>query len=171
MSIDADLRAGLIDEAGVKEKRRDIENESQLFDSFDGAMKFIKGDAIARIIIIVVNLIGGIAVGMAQLGMNISAALHTYAFLTIGDGLVVQIPALLISISAVLIVTHVGGNDKNPDANIFAELFTNDFTMLITAIIVCAIEFFTRLSNSYLLIFGRIDARLVMISYVQKTQG
>ncbi|MBF1996212.1 EscV/YscV/HrcV family type III secretion system export apparatus protein [Serratia symbiotica] len=141
MSIDADLRAGLIDEAVVKEKRRDIENESQLFGSFDGAMKFIKGDAIAGIIIIIVNLIGGIAVGMAQLGMNISTALHTYTLLTIGDGLVAQIPALLISISAGLIVTRVGGNDKNLGENIVAELFTNDFTILITAIIVCAIGF------------------------------
>lgn len=141
MSIDADLRAGLIDEAVVKEKRRDIENESQLFGSFDGAMKFIKGDAIAGIIIIIVNLIGGIAVGMAQLGMNISTALHTYTLLMIGDGLVAQIPALLISISAGVIVTRVGGNDKNLGENIVAELFTNDFTILITAIIVCAIGF------------------------------
>lgn len=153
ISIDADLRAWLIDKAVVKEKRRDIEKESHLFGSFDGAMKFIKEDAIAGIIIIIVNLIGGIAIGMAQLGINISTALHTYTLLTIGDGLVVQTPALLISIIAGLIITCVGGNDKNPGENIIAELFTNDLTILITAIVVCAIGFYPvyrRLSSYFL---------------------
>lgn len=141
MSIDADLRAGVIDEATVKEKRSELEQESQLFGSFDGAMKFIKGDAIAGIIIIFVNLIGGISVGMAQLGMDVSSALHTFTLLTIGDGLVAQIPALLISISAGFIVTKVGGNDKNLGENIVSELFANDFTILVTSIIVCSIGF------------------------------
>lgn len=141
MSIDADLRAGVIDEATVKEKRGDLEKESQLFGSFDGAMKFIKGDAIAGIIIIFVNLIGGISVGTAQQGMDVSTALNTFSLLTIGDGLVAQIPALLISISAGFIVTRVGGNDKNLGENIVSELFANDFTILITAFIVLSMGF------------------------------
>ena len=77
---------------------KELGQESQLYGSFDGAMKFIKGDAIAGIVIIFVNLIGGISVGMAQMGLSITEALHTYTLLTIGDGLVAQIPALLISL-------------------------------------------------------------------------
>lgn len=99
MSIDADLKAGVIDEEGVRQRRSDLEAESQLYGALDGAMKFIKGDAIAGIIIILVNLLGGLAIGVVQKGMNISHALSIYALLTIGEALVAQIPALLISIS------------------------------------------------------------------------
>ncbi|MBS3050413.1 EscV/YscV/HrcV family type III secretion system export apparatus protein [Enterobacter mori] len=162
MSIDADLRAGVITEDMVKEKRSDLEKESQLYGSFDGAMKFIKGDAIAGIIIIFVNLIGGISVGMAQLGMDMPTALNTFTLLTIGDGLVAQIPALLISISAGFIVTRVGGNDKNLGENIVSELFNSDFAILITAAIVCLIGFlpgfptviFLFLSGLLVMLFG-----------------
>ncbi|CAI1904502.1 Invasion protein invA [Serratia quinivorans] len=141
MGIDADLRSGVIDNDDVKLRRRELEQESQLFGSFDGAMKFIKGDAIAGIIIIFVNFIGGISVGMAQHGMALSTALDSYTLLTVGDGLVAQIPALLISISAGFIVTRVGGNDKNLGENIVSELFANDFTLAITAVLACAIGF------------------------------
>ncbi|MDN0088883.1 EscV/YscV/HrcV family type III secretion system export apparatus protein [Yersinia nurmii] len=141
MSIDADARSGIIDNDQVKIRRGDLEQESQLFGSFDGAMKFIKGDAIAGIIIIFVNLVGGISVGVAQMGMDMSTALSSYTLLTIGDGLVAQIPALLISISAGFIVTRVSGNDKNLGENIVSELFYNDFSLLVTAIITCTIGF------------------------------
>jgi len=135
MSIDADLRAGVIDIDGVKVRRTNLERESQLYGSFDGAMKFIKGDAIAGIIIIFVNLIGGISVGMAQHGMDLSQALSTYTILTIGDGLVAQIPALLIAIGAGFVVTLVGGNSNNLGQNIVAELFSNHFVLLVTALL------------------------------------
>lgn len=141
MSIDADLKAGIIDNEGVKQRRSDLENESQLFGSFDGAMKFIKGDAIAGIIIMFVNFIGGISVGVSQHGMDMSTALNTYTMLTIGDGLVAQIPALLISISAGFMVTRVGTNDKNLGENIMRELFANDFTMAVTSCLAIAIGF------------------------------
>lgn len=107
MSIDADLRAGIIDADLAKERRSVLERESQLYGSFDGAMKFIKGDAIANIIIIFVNIIGGLSVGVGQNGMDFSTALTVYTILTVGDGLVSQIPALLIAISAGFIVTRV----------------------------------------------------------------
>ncbi len=141
MSIDADLKAGIIDNEGVKKRRSELENESQLFGSFDGAMKFIKGDAIAGIIIMFVNFIGGISVGVSQHGMDMSMALNTYTLLTIGDGLVAQIPALLISISAGFMVTRVGTNNKNLGENIINELFANDFTMAVTACLAVAIGF------------------------------
>ncbi|KUY50675.1 MULTISPECIES: EscV/YscV/HrcV family type III secretion system export apparatus protein [unclassified Burkholderia] len=139
MSIDADLKAGIIDSEGVKERRRSLEQESQLYGAFDGAMKFIKGDAIAGIVVIFVNLIGGIAVGIMQHGMTMSQALTTYTILTIGDGLVGQIPALLIAIAAGFVVTRVGGSGKNLGQGIVGELFTNPFVLLVTAVIALAI--------------------------------
>jgi type III secretion protein V len=112
MSIDADLRAGSIDMEEGKKKRRDLERESQLFGAMDGAMKFVKGDAIAGIIITVVNIIGGLAIGVAQKGMSAGDAAKKYALLTIGDGLVGMIPAILISTAAGIIVTRVGGEEE-----------------------------------------------------------
>lgn len=112
MSIDADLRAGSIDMDEGKRKRRDLERESQLFGAMDGAMKFVKGDAIAGIIITVVNIIGGLAIGVAQKNMSVGDAAKKYALLTIGDGLVGMIPAILISTAAGIIVTRVGGEEE-----------------------------------------------------------
>jgi len=112
MSIDADLRAGSIEMEDGKRKRRDLERESQLFGSMDGAMKFVKGDAIAGIIITVVNIVGGLAIGVAQKGMTAGEAAKKYALLTIGDGLVGMIPAILISTAAGIIVTRVGGEEE-----------------------------------------------------------
>ncbi len=106
LSIDSDLRSGLIDKAEARRKRRTLELESKLHGSLDGAMKFVKGDAIAGIVIIVINLLGGLAVGVLQKGMDMSHALVKYSILTIGDGLVSQIPALLGAMAAGLIVTR-----------------------------------------------------------------
>jgi flagellar biosynthesis protein FlhA len=106
MSIDADLNAGLINEMQARERRKKIEREADFYGAMDGASKFVKGDAIAGIIILIINMIGGLIIGMAMKGFAIKEALQTYSILTIGDGLVSQIPALLISTSAGLIVTR-----------------------------------------------------------------
>jgi len=106
LSIDSDLRSGLIDKVEAKQKRRELEMESKLHGSMDGAMKFVKGDAIAGIVIIIINLLGGLTIGVFQLGMDAGAAMQKYSILTIGDGLVAQIPALLGAMSAGLIVTR-----------------------------------------------------------------
>lgn len=139
MSIDADLRAGVIDADGARDRRSILERESQLYGSFDGAMKFIKGDAIAGIIVIFVNFIGGMAVGISQHHMEMSVALATYTMLTIGDGLVGQIPALLISISAGLIVTRVNGDSDNMGRNIMTQLLGNPFVLAVTALLALSI--------------------------------
>jgi len=107
MSIDGDMRAGVIDVDEARKRRSQVQKESQLYGSMDGAMKFVKGDAIAGLIIIAVNIIGGISIGTLQNGMTSSEALQLYAILTIGDGLVAQIPALFIAITAGIIVTRV----------------------------------------------------------------
>ncbi len=109
MSVDADLRSGTIDQAEAKHRRSDLEKESQLHGAMDGAMKFVKGDAIASIIITAINVLAGVTIGVMQRGMTITKALSTYSILTIGDGLVSQIPSLLISITAGMIVTRGGG--------------------------------------------------------------
>lgn len=139
MSIDADLRAGSIDADDAKERRSIVERESQLYGSFDGAMKFIKGDAIAGIIVIFINFIGGISVGVSQHGMDMSTALSTYTMLTIGDGLVAQIPALLIAIGAGFIVTRVNGEADNMGRTIVGQLFKNSTVLLIGAVIALGI--------------------------------
>ncbi|MCY9659048.1 flagellar biosynthesis protein FlhA [Paenibacillus chondroitinus] len=106
MSIDADLNAGLINEVQARERRQKIEREADFYGAMDGASKFVKGDAIAGIVILVINLIGGFIIGMTMKGMDFSEALQTFSILTIGDGLVSQIPALLISTAAGIIVTR-----------------------------------------------------------------
>ena len=107
MSIDGDMRAGVIDMDEARRRREKVEKESQLYGSMDGAMKFVKGDAIAGLIIIAVNLVGGLLIGMTQRGLPLEEAMHVYSILTIGDGLVAQIPALLIAMTAGIIVTRV----------------------------------------------------------------
>lgn len=113
LSIDSDLRSGLIDKDEARRKRREIELESKLHGSLDGAMKFVKGDAIASIVIVVVNMLGGLAIGTMQRDMALGAALQTYSILTIGDGLVSQIPALLSAMAAGLIVTRATDEDRD----------------------------------------------------------
>lgn len=114
MSIDSDMRAGMIEIDEAKRRRSKLEKESQLYGAMDGAMKFVKGDAIAGLIIIAVNIIGGVVIGTSQRGLETSEALDVYSILTIGDGLVSQIPALFISITAGFIVTRVS-SDENED--------------------------------------------------------
>ena len=106
MSIDADLGAGLIDEVEARRRREEINRYADFYGSMDGAAKFVRGDAIAALIITAVNLVGGFVIGMTQRGMSAGEALTTYTMLTIGDGLVTQIPALIVSTAAGIPVTH-----------------------------------------------------------------
>ncbi len=112
MSIDADLNAGYIDEQEARLRRQSLTKEADFYGAMDGAAKFIRGDAIAGLIITAINILGGFAIGIAQKGMDITTALSTYTILTIGDGLVAQIPSLLISVSAGFVVTRSASADK-----------------------------------------------------------
>ena len=114
MSIDADMRAGAIDQETAKQRRNELAKESQLYGAMDGAMKFVKGDAIAGLIMTSINIVGGICVGVFMNGKEIGWAITKYGILTIGDGLVSQIPALLVSITSGVIVTRVGDVDNKP---------------------------------------------------------
>jgi len=113
MSIDADLRAGALSLEQAKTRRGELEKENQLYGAMDGAMKFVKGDAIAGLIIVAVNIIGGLLIGVFQRDMVLETAMMTYSILTIGDGLVAQIPALLIAMTAGIIVTRVSSDDSS----------------------------------------------------------
>lgn len=115
LSIDSDLRSGLIDKDDARHRRRTLELESKLHGSLDGAMKFVKGDAIASIIIVLINLIGGLAIGIFSLGMETGEAIETYSVLTIGDGLVAQLPALLSAMAAGLLVTRTTDEERDHD--------------------------------------------------------
>ncbi|WP_019638062.1 flagellar biosynthesis protein FlhA [Paenibacillus fonticola] len=132
MSIDADLNAGLINEQQARDRRRKIERESDFYGAMDGASKFVKGDAIASIIILLINLIGGFIIGMSIHHMGFGEALSTYSLLTIGDGLVSQIPALLISTAAGLIVTRASSEGNLAD-DITGQLFSYPKLLYIVA--------------------------------------
>jgi type III secretion protein V len=116
LSIDSDLRSGLIDKDEAKRRRRTLELESKLHGSLDGAMKFVKGDAIAGIVIILINLLGGLAIGVLQKDLSMAEAVHRYSILTIGEGMVAQIPALLGAMAAGLLVTRT--NDDEHDRHL-----------------------------------------------------
>jgi type III secretion protein V len=122
MSIDADLRAGIIDKDEAKRRRASLENESQLYGAMDGAMKFVKGDAIAGILIAVVNIVAGVAIGMLRKGMSAGEALDVYSVLTVGDALVSQIPSLFVSIASGVIITRVADPERSGNANLGNEI-------------------------------------------------
>jgi flagellar biosynthesis protein FlhA len=113
MAVDAELNAGMIDEATAKARRSEISKEADFYGSMDGASKFVRGDAIAGIVITVVNVVGGVFIGMAQQGLDLFTAAETYTILTIGDGLVGQVPALIVSTAAGLLVTRVDDNQNS----------------------------------------------------------
>jgi type III secretion protein V len=139
MSIDADLRAGIIDIAEAKKRRRAIQTESSLFGAMDGAMKFVKGDAIAGLIVTVINIIGGICIGVLQKAMPVDKAIQTYSILTIGDGLVAQIPALLVSITAGIIITRTSdGQMPHLGGEIGFQILSQPKSILISGLLIFA---------------------------------
>ena len=125
LSIDADLNSGLINEEQAKERRKKLERETDFYGTMDGASKFVKGDATAGIVITVINIVGGLIIGVIQLHLNIQQALSTYTILTVGDGLVSQIPALLISTATGLIVSRATGKDESLSQDIKKEMFSD----------------------------------------------
>jgi len=136
MSIDADMRAGLLDSNQAREKRLSIQKESQLYGAMDGAMKFVKGDAIAGIVITLINVVGGMIIGMTMNGMPAMDAVTTYSLLSIGDGLVSQIPALLIAITAGIVTTRVSTDkaDSNLGSEISGQILKQPKALLISAV-------------------------------------
>ncbi|NQY73423.1 MAG: FHIPEP family type III secretion protein, partial [Candidatus Margulisbacteria bacterium] len=134
MSIDADLNSGLIDATEARERRKKLEQESTFFGSMDGANKFVKGDAIAGIVIVIINIVGGLIIGRWQQGLTLSDSLQIFARLTGGDGLVAQIPALLVSIATGLVVTKSASNESL-GADVAAQIFSQPRAFAVTSFI------------------------------------
>jgi flagellar biosynthesis protein FlhA len=140
MSIDADLNMGLIDQDQARERRRTIEREANFYGAMDGASRFVKGDAIAGIIIILINVIGGLAIGIAQRGMSWSEALQTFTLLTVGDGIVTQVPALVIATGTGIIVTRAA-TDARLAAEVATQMLSHPRAVLLVTLALVALAF------------------------------
>jgi flagellar biosynthesis protein FlhA len=159
MAIDADLNAGLITEKEARERRKEIQQEAKFYGAMDGASKFVKGDAIVSIILIIINVVGGFIIGMAMKGMDAKEALHTYTLLTIGDGLVNQIPALLISTATGIIVTR-SASESNLGEDIVKQLFSEPRILKIAAGLLFALILVPLLPKLPLIVMGALFAYL-----------
>ncbi|MBZ6066183.1 EscV/YscV/HrcV family type III secretion system export apparatus protein [Aeromonas schubertii] len=169
MSIDGDMRAGIIDANEARRQRAMVQKESQLYGAMDGAMKFVKGDAIASIIVILVNIFGGIGVGVFMHDMSAGEAASTYAILSVGDGLIAQIPALLISIAAGIIVTRVPGEQRRNLASELSEqiLRQRQALWIVSAVLVL----FACLPGFPTLVFLSLAALVAGITYWLSREG
>jgi flagellar biosynthesis protein FlhA len=134
MAVDADLNAGTIDEKEAKRRRAEVSEEADFYGSMDGASKFVRGDAVAGILILLINLIGGFAIGMLQHGLSVGQATDTYVLLAVGDALVAQIPGLLISVAAAMVVSRVG-NEHDLGRQIVRQMFVSPRVLGIAAVI------------------------------------
>lgn len=146
MAIDADLNTGSITEAEARKRRDKIQEEASFFGSMDGAVKYVKGDAVAGLIITVINIVGGIVMGMTRQGLDITSALNKYAILTIGDGLVSQIPSLLISLSTGILVTK-GSKDADFGSTLLSQLFGVPKALYLVGTMLSVLGFVTTLNT------------------------
>lgn len=162
MSIDADLNAGMIDEKTARKRRKELQQEAEFYGSMDGASKFVKGDAIAGIIITTINILAGIVIGVVMLEMDFMESMQTYTRLTIGDGLVSQLPALIISTSAGILVTKVNG-DENFSKQLGKQLVSIPKAVIMAGIVLILLGFLPGLPK---LSFFTLGAGAVFIGYM-----
>ena len=168
MAIDADLNAGLIGEDEAKKRRSEVTQEADFYGSMDGASKFVRGDAVAGLMIMALNVVGGLLVGVIQHGMPVGQAAETYTLLTIGDGLVAQIPALVISTAAGVIVTRVS-TDQDVGEQMVNQLFSNPRVMILSASVLGLLGLVPGMPNLVFLLF---TAALLGIAYwIIKREG
>jgi len=165
MAIDADLNAGLIDDKEAKRRRSEIAQEAEFYGAMDGASKFVRGDAVAGILIMVINIIGGLIVGVVQHNMDFAHALNNYTLLTLGDGLVAQLPSLIISVAAGMVVSRVG-DDKDIGEQFVGQMFANPSVLMLVAILLGVLGLIPGMPN---LIFLLLAAGLfAMARYLGK---
>lgn len=176
MSIDADLNMGLIDQNEARERRKQIEREANFYGAMDGASRFVKGDAIAGILIILVNIIGGLVVGVAQGGMSWGEALQTYTLLTVGDGIVTQVPALIVATATGIIVTRAA-SDARLGEEVSRQVMAYPKTIAIVAVALVALGFLPGVPLFPVIVLVGIAgllfwfARKKLIAPVQKTDA
>ncbi|MCB1789462.1 MAG: flagellar biosynthesis protein FlhA [Gammaproteobacteria bacterium] len=153
MAIDADLNSGLIDQDEARRRREEVAREADFYGAMDGASKFVRGDAVAGILILLINIIGGLAIGMGQHDLDLSTAMRFYALLTIGDGLVAQLPSLLLSTSAAIIVTRVS-RAEDLGSQVATQLLDNPRALVITAAILLMLGLIPGMPNLVFLLLG-----------------
>ncbi len=156
MAIDADLNVGLIGEEEAKKRRLEVTQEADFYGSMDGASKFVRGDAVAGLVIMILNVVGGLLVGVLQHNMSVSYAAESYTLLTIGDGLVAQIPALVISTAAGVIVTRVNSTDEDIGQQMIGQLFTSPKVMLLSAAVLGLLGLVPGMPNFVFLLFTAV---------------
>ncbi len=167
MAIDADLNAGLIGEDDARRRRTEIAEEAEFFGSMDGASKFVRGDAVAGILIMLINIVGGLAVGLFQHNLDFATAVNNYTLLTIGDGLVAQIPALIISTAAGIVVTRVG-KAEDIGQQMISQMFSNSRVLYITAGVLAALGMIPGMPH---LAFLMLAAILGSAAYFMETRA
>jgi flagellar biosynthesis protein FlhA len=169
MAIDADLNAGLINQDQARERRAEVASEADFYGSMDGASKFVRGDAVAGIIILFVNVIGGLIIGVTQHGMSFADAGEVYVLLTIGDGLVAQIPSLLLSTASAIVVTQARGTGTNIGEQIGTQLFENPKALLITAAVIGMLGIIPGMPNMvFILLALALAGMAYLIDYRRK---
>lgn len=168
MAIDADLNAGLITQDQAQARRKEITAEADFYGSMDGASKFVRGDAIAGIIILLINIVGGFAIGVGQHGLSFGEAVEIYTLLTIGDGLVAQIPALLLSSATAIIVTRVSGDQEDMGQQLETQMFSSPQALGVTAAIVGVMGVIPGMPNLAFLSFAILAG--LGSYYIYKTQ-
>ena len=154
MAIDADLNAGQITEEQARERRKEISDEADFYGAMDGASKFVKGDAVAAVVITLVNLIGGIVIGVVQQGMPFSEAAQHFSLLTVGDGLCAQIPALLISVATGIIVTRSTADDRDLGTQLAGQVLAQRKAPIVAGVVICAFALVPGLPKIPFLIIG-----------------
>ena len=169
MAIDADLNAGLIGEEDARKRRNEVAQEADFYGSMDGASKFVRGDAMAGLVIMVVNVIGGLLIGMLQHGLGFGDAARTYTLMTIGDGLVAQIPALVISTAAGVTVSRVN-TEQDVGQQMISQLFVNPQVMVLAALVMGLLGLVPGMPNLVFLIFTGLLAGLAWMLTRQKEQ-
>ena len=155
MAIDADLNAGLIDEKEAKRRRAEVGEEAEFFGSMDGASKFVRGDAIAGILILIINIIGGFAIGMMQHGLSAGQAADSYILLAVGDALVAQIPGLLVSVAAAMVVSRVG-KDADLGAQVMSQMFLSSKVLGIAAAVLFLLGIVPGMPHTVFLTFAAL---------------
>lgn len=170
MAIDADLNAGLIDQQEAKTRREDISNEADFYGSMDGASKFVRGDAIAGILIIFINIAGGLIIGMTQHGLTLEVATQNYLLLTVGDGLVAQVPSLLLSTATAIIVTRVSSS-QDMSKHVLSQMFDDKRALGVSAAIIGGLGLIPGMPNVAFLTLAVIagSSALIMKRRQQKT--
>ena len=155
MAVDADLNAGLIDEKEAKRRRAEVQEEANFFGSMDGASKFVRGDAVAGILILIINIVGGLIIGMVQHGLSAGQAADSYILLAVGDALVAQIPGLLISVAAAMVISRVG-KEQDMGGQIVRQLFMSPRVLGVTAGILILLGLIPGMPHTVFLLMGSL---------------